>query len=377
MALPSLDKEGQAAAGGCCRGGSKAVRVSESYTLGQPPLLGPRLSIPSSVEEGAYFHERIGSRMKLFSNFERQEGLFSKLKAAVASTKNNFVAKIEDVVKGKKVIDAELLDDLEAILIGADIGAQTTSDILEKIRNQVSRRQVNDPEQLRSLIKGELRLIVEAAGKVATPAVNGTQVVMVVGVNGVGKTTTIGKLASLYTQEGKKVLVCAADTFRAAAIEQLEVWGQRAGVAVIRQKTGADPSAVLFDSITAAKSRAIDFLIVDTAGRLHTKNNLMAELEKMKRIASREIAGAPHEVLLIIDATTGQNGLIQAREFTRTAGVTGIVLTKLDGTAKGGIVIPICQELKIPIRYVGVGENVDDLIEFSAEQYIESLFESD
>jgi fused signal recognition particle receptor len=315
--------------------------------------------------------------MKLFSNFERQEGLFSKLKAAVASTKNNFVAKIEDVVKGKKVIDAELLDDLEAILIGADIGAQTTSDILEKIRNQVSRRQVNDPEQLRSLIKGELRLIVEAAGKVATPAVNGIQVVMVVGVNGVGKTTTIGKLASLYTQEGKKVLVCAADTFRAAAIEQLEVWGQRAGVAVIRQKTGADPSAVLFDSITAAKSRAIDFLIVDTAGRLHTKNNLMAELEKMKRIASREIAGAPHEVLLIIDATTGQNGLIQAREFTRTAGVTGIVLTKLDGTAKGGIVIPICQELKIPIRYVGVGENVDDLIEFSAEQYIESLFESD
>lgn len=320
----------------------------------------------------------IEERMKLFGKSEKQEGFFSKLKAAVASTKNNLVAKIEDVVKGKKVIDAELLDDLEAVLIGADIGAQTTSEILEKIRGQVSRKQVNDPEQLRTLIKGELRQIIEVANQAATPAAtNGIRVLMVVGVNGAGKTTTIGKLASLHIQEGKKVLVCAADTFRAAAVEQLEVWGQRAGVSVIRQKTGADPSAVLFDAISAAKARAIDILIVDTAGRLHTKNNLMAELEKMKRIAGREIAGAPHEVLLIIDATTGQNGLPQAREFTRTAGVTGIVLTKLDGTAKGGIVIPISRELKIPIRYVGVGEKLDDLVEFSAEQYIESLFESE
>jgi fused signal recognition particle receptor len=316
--------------------------------------------------------------MKLFGGAEKQEGFFSKLKAAVASTKNNLVARIEDVVKGKKVIDAELLEDLEAVLIGADIGAQTTSEILEKIRGQVNRKQVNEPEQLRTLIKVELRQIIEASNQTAKPATaNGTQVLMVVGVNGVGKTTTIGKLANLHTQEGRKVLVCAADTFRAAAIEQLEVWGQRAGVAVIRQKTGADPSAVLFDAIAAAKSRAIDILIVDTAGRLHTKNNLMAELEKMKRIAGREIAGAPHEVLLVIDATTGQNGLPQAREFTRTAGVTGIILTKLDGTAKGGIVIPISRELKIPIRYVGVGEKVDDLVEFSAEQYIESLFESE
>jgi len=316
--------------------------------------------------------------MKLFGNSENQEGFFSKLKAAVASTKNNLVAKIEDVVKGKKVIDAELLEDLEAVLIGADIGTETTSEILENIRGQVNRKQVNDPEQLRTLIKEELRQIIEASNQAVTPRpANGTHVLMVVGVNGVGKTTTIGKLANLHTQEGKKVLVCAADTFRAAAIEQLEVWGQRAGVAVIRQKTGADPSAVLFDAIAAAKSRAIDILIVDTAGRLHTKNNLMAELEKMKRIAGREIAGAPHEVLLVIDATTGQNGLPQAREFTRTAGVTGIILTKLDGTAKGGIVIPISRELKIPIRYVGVGEKVDDLVEFSAEQYIESLFESE
>ena len=321
--------------------------------------------------------KEIEERMGLFGRSETQEGFLSKLKAAVASTKNNLVARIEDAVKGKKVIDAELLEDLEAVLIGADIGAQTASEILEKIRGQVNRKQVNDPEQLRALIKAELRQIIEASNQPGTPGTaDGTQVVMVVGVNGVGKTTTIGKLANLHTQDGKKVLVCAADTFRAAAIEQLEVWGQRTGVAVIRQKTGADPSAVLFDAIAAAKSRAIDILIVDTAGRLHTKNNLMTELEKMKRIAGREIAGAPHEVLLIIDATTGQNGLPQAREFTRAAGVTGIVLTKLDGTAKGGIVIPISRELKIPIRYIGVGEKVDDLVEFSAEQYIESLFES-
>jgi fused signal recognition particle receptor len=338
---------------------------------------GGRWNPPSGAGSDTYC-DGIEERMTLFGKYEKQEGFFSKLKAAVASTKSNLVARIEDVVKGKKVIDAELLEDLEAVLIGADIGAQTTSEILEKIRGQVNRKQVNDPEQLRTLIKGELRQIIEASNQVTRRATaNGTQVLMVVGVNGVGKTTTIGKLANLHSQEGKKVLVCAADTFRAAAIEQLEIWGQRAGVAVIRQKTGADPSAVLFDAIAAAKSRAIDILIVDTAGRLHTKNNLMAELEKMKRIAGREIAGAPHEVLLVIDATTGQNGLPQAREFTRTAGVTGIILTKLDGTAKGGIVIPISRELKIPIRYVGVGEKVDDLLEFSAEQYIESLFESE
>ena len=314
--------------------------------------------------------------MKLFGNSEKREGFFSKLKAAVASTKSNLVAKIEEVVRGKKEIDAELLDDLEAILIGADIGVETSNEVLGKIRNQVDRKQVNDPSQLRSLIKFELRHILESGNtKAACQEMSGTRVIMVVGVNGVGKTTTIGKLANLFLQDEKRVLVCAADTFRAAAIEQLEIWGQRVGVGVIRQKTGADPSAVLFDAIAASKSRSIDTLIVDTAGRLHTKNNLMNELEKMKRIAGREIPGAPHEVLLVIDATTGQNGLAQAREFTRSAGVTGIVLTKLDGTAKGGVVIPISRDLKIPIQYVGVGEKVDDLIEFSSDQFIESLFE--
>ena len=314
--------------------------------------------------------------MKLFQKLENREGFFSKLKAAVAATKSNLVARIEDVIQGKKEIDADLLDELESILIGSDIGVETTNELLAKIRNQVSRRQLSDPAQLRAMIKSELKIILDSVHRppdVQTP--NGPWVVMVVGVNGVGKTTTIGKLANLCVRDEKKVLVCASDTFRAAAIEQLEIWGERAGVSVIRQKPGADPSAVLFDAIASAKSRGIDILIVDTAGRLHNKANLMAELEKMRRIAGREIPTAPHEVLLVIDATTGQNGLAQAREFTKSAGVTGIVLTKLDGTAKGGVVISIVRDLNLPVRYVGIGEKIDDLIEFSSEQFINSLFE--
>lgn len=313
----------------------------------------------------------------LFGNPEKKERFFSKLKAAVVSTKSNLVNKIEDVVTGKKEIDADLLDELEAILIGADIGAETSYEILDRIRSQVNRKQVNDPAQLKSLIKTDLKQILDSTSGIdlVNEVPGTTRVVMVVGVNGVGKTTTIGKLANLCRQEQKKVLVCAADTFRAAAIEQLEIWGQRAGVEIIRQRAGADPSAVLFDAVAASKARGMDILIVDTAGRLHTKDNLMRELEKMRRIAGREIPGAPHEVLLVIDATTGQNGLAQAREFTRSAGVTGIVLAKLDGTAKGGVVVAIAKDLKIPIQYVGVGEKVDDLIEFSSEQYIQSLFE--
>ncbi|MEW5975522.1 MAG: signal recognition particle-docking protein FtsY [Acidobacteriota bacterium] len=309
---------------------------------------------------------------------EKKEGFLSKLKAAVRSTKSNLVTKIEDVVKGKKEIDADLLDELEAILIGADIGVEISSNILEVIRDKVSRRQVNDPAQLKMLIKSELRQILQVSSPPPeSRPEKDLHVIMVVGVNGVGKTTTIGKLANLHLQDGKKVLICAADTFRAAAIEQLEIWGKRVGVEVVRQKTGSDPSAVLFDALASGKSKGVDIVIVDTAGRLHTKDNLMRELDKMKRIAAREVVGAPHEVLLVIDATTGQNGLVQAREFTKTAGVSGIVLTKLDGTAKGGIVVAISKELKIPIRYVGVGEQVDDLLAFSADQYIDSLFENE
>ncbi len=307
---------------------------------------------------------------------EVPKSLLGKFRAAVASTRQNLVARIEQVLQGKKEIDADLLDELEGILIGADIGITTSMEVLDKVKAQVSRSRINDAAQLKDSIKSELRSILEAASTRAPDRLNsGLQIILVVGVNGVGKTTTAGKLADRFMREGKGVLVCAADTFRAAAVEQLQEWGKRAGVSVIRQQSGADPSAVLFDAIHAAKSRKADILIVDTAGRLHTKNNLMAELEKMKRIAGRAVTGAPHQILLVIDATTGQNGLIQAKEFTRRTGVSGIILTKLDGTAKGGVVVGIARDLGIPIRYVGVGERIGDLIPFSPEHFIDSLFD--
>ncbi|MFY9611100.1 MAG: signal recognition particle-docking protein FtsY [Blastocatellia bacterium] len=319
----------------------------------------------------------------------RDEGpepeFLDKFKEAVASTRESLSETIESVVAGKREIDAQVLDQLEEALIGADIGAQTSLDIIEKARQEIKRNQLNDVDELKRLIKSELRAILNAAeqnrkrGTVASetevPLDIKPYMIMVVGVNGVGKTTTIGKLAHRIKSEGNEVLICAADTFRAAANDQLAIWAERSGVPLVQQKPGTDPSAVLFDSIGAARARDADVLIIDTAGRLHTKTNLMQELEKMRRVASREIEGAPHEVLLIIDAVTGQNGLEQARQFTRAVPVTGLVLTKLDGTAKGGIVIAIAKELGIPIRYVGVGEKMTDLIEFSPEAYVNGLFD--
>jgi fused signal recognition particle receptor len=319
----------------------------------------------------------------------RHEGpepdLADKLKQAVTATRETLTERIEAVVGLKRQIDAQVLDELEEALIGADLGVQTSLDIIEKARQQVSRKQLNDVDELKRLIKDELMAILDSAdrnrkrGTVASetevPLDIKPYVVMIVGVNGVGKTTTIGKLAHRIKSEGNEVLICAADTFRAAANDQLSIWADRSGVPLIQQKPGTDPSAVLFDSMSAAKARNADVLIVDTAGRLHTKMNLMQELEKMRRIAGREVSGAPHEVLLVIDAVTGQNGLEQARQFTKAVPVTGLVLTKLDGTAKGGIVIAIAKELGIPIRYVGVGEQMNDLIEFSPEAYINGLFD--
>ena len=306
---------------------------------------------------------------------KKEPTVFDKIKQAVAKTKENFTEQIQDLVQGKKEIDAELLDDLEAIMIGADIGVTTTNQILASIREQVSRKTLQDPAQLRTAIKEELRKILNLNYTPPRQIEEGNPfVILLVGVNGVGKTTTIGKLANRFRKDGKTVMLCASDTFRAAASEQLDIWASRADVPIVKQKSGADPSAVLFDALQSARSRKIDYVIVDTAGRLHTKHNLMAELEKMTRIAKREVSGAPHEVLLVIDATTGQNGLTQAREFTKTAGVTGLVLTKLDGTAKGGVVTAIAKDLKIPIRFVGVGEKMDDLIEFSADDFVDSLF---
>ncbi|MDP8982889.1 MAG: signal recognition particle-docking protein FtsY [Acidobacteriota bacterium] len=311
----------------------------------------------------------------LFGAVPQEPNLLDRLKAGIQKTRSGLMDRLEDVIAGRKEIDAEILDELEYALITADIGVKTTEEILETIRQRVDRNQMADAQQVRQLIREHLLEVLEAVDRPVPRVLEPPAVVLVVGVNGAGKTTTIGKLATRFKSEGRSVLLCAADTFRAAAIEQLEIWGERTSTDVIRQKPGADPSAVLFDALHAAKARKVDYVVVDTAGRLHTKDNLMAELEKMRRTASRVVPSAPHEVLLVLDATTGQNGLEQARRFTESSGVTGIVLTKLDGTAKGGIVVAIARELNLPIRYIGVGEKAEDLLPFDAEQFVASLFE--
>ncbi|HEX4749108.1 MAG TPA: signal recognition particle-docking protein FtsY [Bryobacteraceae bacterium] len=310
----------------------------------------------------------------LFGPAPSEPNLLDRLKAGIQKTRTGLVDRIEDVFAGKKEIDADLLEELEYTLITADIGVRTVQEILERIRLQVDRRSMSDATEVKNLIREQLFEVLRASENPIRVVTTPPAVVMVVGVNGAGKTTSIGKLAHRFLGEGRKVLLCAADTFRAAAIEQLEIWAQRAKVDVIRQKTGSDPSAVVFDALQAAKARGVDYVIVDTAGRLHTKENLMAELEKMRRTCQRIVPGAPHEVWLVLDATTGQNGLEQARKFTESAGVTGIILTKLDGTAKGGIVVAIARELNLPIRFIGVGEKIDDLLPFEAENFVDSLF---
>jgi fused signal recognition particle receptor len=309
---------------------------------------------------------------------EREIGV--RFSNAIAKTRDSINDRLDNVFEGRKQIDDALLDELEEMLISTDIGVETTMLLLEAIRKGVSRQEISDIYALKSVMKQELLAILRhstetgvADETVVDPEIK-PYVLMVVGVNGVGKTTTIGKLSQRIRNEGNDVLICAADTFRAAASDQLEIWAGRAGVPIVQQQQGTDPAAVLFDALQSAKARKSDVLIVDTAGRLHNKANLMAELEKMKRIAAREVEGAPHETLLVIDAVTGQNGLEQARQFTKVANVTGIVLTKLDGTAKGGIAVAISKELKLPIRYVGIGEQVDDLMAFDAESYVNGLF---
>jgi fused signal recognition particle receptor len=304
----------------------------------------------------------------------------ARFRRAVAATRESLSERLDKVFQGLKQIDENLLEELEDALIAADIGVATTQHILETVRRGVARKQINDLDALKQAIKNELLNILRAseaqgvASETSVPDNVAPYVMMIVGVNGVGKTTTIGKLAQRIKAEGNDVLICAADTFRAAASDQLAIWAERTGVPLIQQKHGTDPAAVLFDSLKAAKARNSDVLIVDTAGRLHTKSNLMAELEKMKRVAGREVEGAPHETLLVVDAVTGQNGLEQARQFLKVAGITGIVLTKLDGTAKGGIAVAIARELNLPIRYAGIGEKVDDLVVFDPEEYVNDLF---
>ena len=326
------------------------------------------LGLDKSLEELKAEEERIEKEFRVRFN------------KAIAKTRNSINDRLDNIFENRKKIDEAFLDELEEMLISTDIGVATTMQVLDAVRRGVSRQEINDLDALKKAMKNELLTIMNNLGdkgiasETAVPLNIKPYVLMVVGVNGVGKTTTIGKLAQRIKNEGNQVMICAADTFRAAASEQLEIWSERAGVPLIQQKQGTDPAAVLFDALKSAKAREADVLIVDTAGRLHNKSNLMAELEKMKRIAGREVEQAPHETLLVIDAVTGQNGLEQARQFMRVADVTGIVLTKLDGTAKGGIAVAIAKELNLPIRYVGIGEQVDDLMVFDAENYVNGLF---
>jgi fused signal recognition particle receptor len=317
--------------------------------------------------------------ISLFGKNEPVEpSLLDKLKASVSKTKAALSETVDTIFQGQRKIDPALLKQLETALLSADLGVATTKEILESVKEKLDRSALSDASQLKREIKSHVVRILNTTSfnGFAPVSTNGaaTRVIFIVGVNGAGKTTSIGKLANRLKREGRSVVLCAADTFRAAAIEQLAIWAQRNGIEMIKQKFGADPAAVVYDAVAAAKARNADIVIVDTAGRLHTKSNLMAELEKMKRTAAKVIPGAPHEVLLVLDATTGQNGLAQAREFTGAVGVTGIILTKLDGTAKGGIVVPISRELRLPIRFVGTGEQINDMVPFDAETYADSLF---
>ncbi|HEY2460797.1 MAG TPA: signal recognition particle-docking protein FtsY [Candidatus Acidoferrum sp.] len=338
-----------------------------------------------------------GKKDKEKNDKEKGEPSFlERLKASVSKTKAALSETVDTIFLGQRAIDPALLTKLENALLSADLGVKTTREILDSVREKLDRQTLGDSAQLKREIKSHIARILTASadGNFVASGTNatahsgttntvvattnngaGTRVMFIVGVNGAGKTTSIGKLANRLRKDGASVILCAADTFRAAAVEQLEIWAQRNGIDVIKQKSGADPAAVVYDAVAAAKARTTDVLIVDTAGRLHTKSNLMAELEKMKRTAAKVIPGAPHDVLLVLDATTGQNGLAQAREFTSSVGVTGIILTKLDGTAKGGIVVAISRELGLPIRFVGTGEQINDLVPFDAETYVNSLFD--
>jgi fused signal recognition particle receptor len=346
----------------------------------EPPPSQPVESQPSTPWQTSVLGLDLSIEQLRAREAALEQEFSARFRRAVSATRESLSQRIDSVFAGAKRIDAELLDELEEALIAADIGVPTTMHVLETVRRGISRKEIDDIEKLKHAIKSELLTILQGAEKqgvaseASVPENISPYVMMIVGVNGVGKTTTIGKLAQRIKAEGNDVLICAADTFRAAASDQLAIWAERTGVPLIQQKQGTDPAAVLFDSMKAAKARGSDVLIVDTAGRLHNKSNLMAELEKMKRVAGREVEGAPHETLLVVDAVTGQNGLEQARQFLKIAGVTGIVLTKLDGTAKGGIAVAIAKELGLPIRYAGIGEKVDDLVVFDSEQYVNSLF---
>lgn len=305
---------------------------------------------------------------------EEKKGFFQRLKEGLSKTQQGMVGKIDKLISGQKKIDDRLLEELEEILITSDIGVKTTQELLDRVTEKVKRKELEEADHLKKALQEEMFLILRQQEKPLDPSLARPFVIMVIGVNGTGKTTTISKMAQKFKGQEKSVLLVAGDTFRAAAIEQLEIWGQRVGCEVIKHQSGSDPSAVVFDALKAGKARGSDIIIVDTAGRLHTKVNLMEELKKVKRVMARELPDSPHEILLVLDATTGQNAISQAKMFDQELGVTGIALTKLDGTAKGGILIGISDELKIPIRYIGIGEKAEDLREFSARDFVDAIF---
>jgi fused signal recognition particle receptor len=300
---------------------------------------------------------------------------FNRLKEGLSKTRKGFVKNVDEMIFGEKIISRNLFEDLEEALIMADLGPVFTTELVEEMKYRAKRKELEHPDALKQILKDHMQDILKDSDVPLDIPGDGVYTIMVLGVNGTGKTTTIGKMAHQFKKAGHSVLLVAADTFRAAAIEQLEIWSQRVKVPMIKQKMGADPSAVVYDAIHAAKARAANVVIIDTAGRLHTQTNLMEELKKIKRIMGREQEGAPHETLLVLDATTGQNAVSQAKMFNEGIGISGLVLTKLDGTAKGGIIVRIAQEMKIPIRYIGIGEKIDDLRVFNSEEFVEALFE--
>ncbi len=346
----------------------KKKKGAEQESTEEPPRPAWKDSETEEVEE------RLGSEESADSEADKQ-GFFRRLRNRLSKTRTGFVNRVDRLLLGKKEIDEELLEELEEILITSDMGVQTTIDLIEAVREKVERKDLSDAKELKEALQKEILGFLKVPTSLDLTPKEKPLVIMVVGVNGVGKTTTIGKLAARYIKDNKRVLLIAADTFRAAAVEQLEIWAERVGTDVIRHKGKSDPSAVVYDGIQAAKSRDVDVVIIDTAGRLHTKVNLMEELKKIRRTVARQLPNAPHETLLVLDATTGQNSISQAQLFHEALDVTGIALTKLDGTAKGGIVVGICHSLELPINYIGLGEKIEDLQEFDADAFMKALFD--
>ncbi|GAB6192733.1 signal recognition particle-docking protein FtsY [Desulfocastanea catecholica] len=350
----------------------------EPHSIPEPETAAAPETLPDTIATEAEKPLKIVKESAVPSPVGKKKSLFSRLTEKLGKTRETFTYQLDALFLGKKEIDAAMLDDLEEILITADLGVATARELLENARRRVKRKELYDPRSLKETLKVQIKNLIAENDQDASLVMpdKGPFVIMVIGVNGVGKTTTIGKIARKFQQAGNSVMLVAGDTFRAAAVSQLKIWGERSNVPVIAHKDGADPSSVVFDALGIAQTKNIDVVLVDTAGRMHTKDNLMEELKKIKRVMGKKLPGAPHEVMLVIDATTGQNGISQARLFDDAVGVTGITLTKLDGTSKGGIVVNICKEMKIPIRFIGIGEKMSDLRDFDAGEFVDALFHS-